>query len=341
MNADTRAPEIQPRLLIASHFYPHHSPASGYGRLCNYLPGRKLLSTDMPWQANREGSLPLRISRKLFDLQILRESRRADLLHLLYAENHTVFMVKAARRLNPSLKLVGTFHLPFGYRSVKKNLAALRSFDGIIALTASHADEIRRALPGKKVWFIPHGGVFDPSRPDPDAFLRNPDFDIVTVGSNYRDWMCYGQILKIAKPRHPDWRFHMVGGGERGVYWFGKDPDVITHGRLSESEYFALLNRARALLLPLKFASANNALLEAHSVGLPAVCTDLPGVHDYSVSTTRFFKDAAGAVGQLEQLAAMDGAAAQSLRSRTTEEGRRFDWRNVAREIVNAYHELV
>jgi glycosyltransferase involved in cell wall biosynthesis len=132
-----------------------------------------------------------------------------------------------------------------------------------------------------------------------------------------------------------------VGGGERGVFWFGKDPDTTTHARLSEEEYFKLLNGARALLLPLKFASANNALLEAHSVGLPSVCTDLPGVHDYSVGTTSFFMDAAGAISRLEKLAALDDASTKALRAQTLEEGRRFDWRNVAGDIARIYKELV
>ena len=338
--SNTKASAAEGGLLIASHIYPHHSPTSGYGQLCGYLPGRKLLSTDELFGDAGEGSLRWRINQRLFDLRILRESRQAKLLHVLYAENHPSPLFPAIRRLNPAIKMVGTFHLPLGYRSMKKSLAMLDHFDGIVALTAAHAEEIRRALPGKKVWFIPHGRTFDRVQVDSCASARNPFFDIVTVGSNYRDWMCYGQILKLARPHFPRWRFHLVGGGERGVYWFGKDPDVITHPRLTEEEYFNLLNSARALLLPLKFASANNALLEAHSVGLPAVCTDLPGVRDYSVGTTRFFTDAAGAVSQLEQLAALEDASTSVLRTRTREEGRRFEWQAISRQVENAYREI-
>ena len=338
---ETSVDKAPSELLVASHIYSHHSPTSGYGQLCQYLPGRKLLSTDVPSNTATEGTLSWRINRRLFDLRVLRESRHAHLLHVLYAENHPSLLFSAIRRLNPAIKLVGTFHLPLGYRSMKKSLAMLKYFDGIIALTAAHAEEIRQALPGKKVWFIPHGRTFDHPYIDLEAPVRSPAFDIITVGSNYRDWMCYGQILKLARPHFPHWRFHLVGGGERGVYWFGKDPDVITHPRMTEEEYFRLLNSARALLLPLKFASANNALLEAHSVGLPAVCTDLPGIHDYSVSTTRFFKDAKGAVIQLEQLAALDEAATKSLRTEIRKETRRFDWRNISREISGIYREFV
>ncbi len=183
--SDTKKSAPEGGLLIASHIYPHHSPTSGYGQLCSYLPGRKLLSTDELFGDAEEGRLRWRINQRLFDLRILRESRHAKLLHALYAENHPSPLFPAIRRLNPAIKLAGTFHLPLGYRSMKKSQAMLDHFDGIIALTSSQAEEIRRIMPGKKVWFIPHGVIHGPSVRRPTCASSSGELRISSMRSSW------------------------------------------------------------------------------------------------------------------------------------------------------------
>ena len=327
--------------LAAAYIYPHHRRTSGYAQLCNHLPSRPLLSTNIPFSGGDEGSVKWRISRRLFDLTILGASLRADLLHFLYTENHLRLLFKTSKRLNPRLKLVGTLHQPLGYYTMENSLAALRCLDGIITLTSNQASEIRAALPEKNVWFVPHGGVFEKGPLPPDTSFGGPSFDIIVVGSNYRDWQILGEIIKQASGRFPNWKIHLVGAGERNRTRFGHCPNVTIHPRLSDEQYAARLRTSRVLLLPLTFATANNALLEAHSAGLPTVCSDLPGVHDYSISSTRFFRDTTEAIAQLEGLAAMDESSTKVLRTKTLEEGRRFDWPNIAREITQIYNELL
>jgi glycosyltransferase involved in cell wall biosynthesis len=41
------------------------------------------------------------------------------------------------------------------------------------------------------------------------------------------------------------------------------------------------MSRCLFVFLPLTFATANNALLEGLSLGVPVVCSDVPGVKDY------------------------------------------------------------
>jgi glycosyltransferase involved in cell wall biosynthesis len=64
---------------------------------------------------------------------------------------------------------------------------------------------------------------------------------------------------------------------------------VVCHGRLSTSEYEEVVRNSFFLLLPLTFATANNALLEGLSFGVPVICNNVHGVLEYLPSDEYVF----------------------------------------------------
>ncbi|MFH0908146.1 MAG: glycosyltransferase family 4 protein [bacterium] len=326
------------KLLLAAWMYPHHNASSGYGQLCRFVDAACIRSTDVALAQAPEGSLRWQFGRKWFDARILMAAARSDLVHFLYAENHLRLLFAAARCLHPRVKLVGTVHLPLDYYSLPHSIAALQKLDGIITLTSGQADEVHGHLPDKIVRFIPHGCIVDHPHRDRDAHREAASFNIAVVGSNYRDWTVLKSVMQQAADRHLDWRFHLIGlpAGRRRE--FESLPSAIVHSRLAEAEYYGVLNRSHVLFMPVTFATANNALLEAHSVGLPAVCTDLPGVRDYAVSSTALFSGAENALNLLHRLHDMSDDTFRGLRDQTRREGKTFSWPQIAQRVLEVYN---
>jgi glycosyltransferase involved in cell wall biosynthesis len=328
-------------VVAGAYLYPHHGPGGGYGQLGRFLPGRALFSRDMPFARAPEGSLGWQIMKKLFDARILWAARRARILHFLYAENHLRLTYALARRVCPRARTLATVHLPLDYYSREKSKAALRRLDGLIALTRAFLKELRTELPEVRSWFVPHGIDYRPARRDPEALARQSRVTVAVIGHNYRDWDTLEAIVDRARTQHPGWHFELVGVVGFNGEALRDRPNCTVHPRLDEAAYFRLMNASHVLLLPLTFATANNTLLEAYAAGLPAVCTDVPGLDDYAVSTLQRFRDEEQALHLLEEAASRSVEGHRSIRDRTHEEGKRFSWERIAAEVTSVYEELL
>ncbi len=322
------------------HVFAHHSRLGGSGVLCDYLKGVEMRADDWPWGAAPEGSRRWKAGRRIFDLGILARANAYRLIHFIHAEFHPRTTFHLLRRLAPRTRLLATIHLPLDYYSLENTLRAYRELHGIIALARWQVEQVQSLLPEVKAWWVPCGFDMDHEF-RPAAVPDDGVFRVVTIGSNYRDWPMTEAILDQAAARHPAWRFHLVGLPARRRESYAARPNVVIEPRLDEAAYFALIARCRTLLLPLNFATNNTAVLEAYSVGTPTLCSDLPAIHDYAVSTTRTFRDAESALASLVERAAWSPAQRAQARAVTREEGRKFDWRNVARMVSTVYRELL
>jgi len=105
------------------------------------------------------------------------------------------------------------------------------------------------------------------------------------VGSNYRDFDLLERIIAQRGPR--DVEIHLVGVRDEVRRRFDEQARVVYHHRLDPASYDDLLRESFALLLPLTFATANNALLEAYRCYLPAFASRIDGITDYAVDGDR------------------------------------------------------
>lgn len=332
--------EFLQHVLMIRHIYAHHSKLGGSGVLCDYLPGVEMRATRWPWGSAPEGSQRWKVGRRIFDMGIIARASSYRLIHFIHSEFHPRLTFRTLRRVASRTRLLGTIHLPLDYYSMENTLRAYRNLDGIIALARWQVDQLRELLPDVRSWWVPCGFDMDHefrprTVPPPDAFR------IVTIGSNYRDWPVTEAILDLAAEKYPDWRFHMVGLPSRQREEYRKRPNVVIEPRLDEAAYFDLIARCQTLMLPLNFATNNTAVLEAYSVGTPTLCSDLPAIHDYAVGSTGVFRNAEEAVAELSVRASWSAEQRASVRQATRDEGRRYDWRNVARQVYAIYQELI
>lgn len=328
------------RVLQVDTEFRHHSRYGGYGQLSHFMNCRALSPACVPFAGAPETSWQWNLSRRLYDARILLEAMRVDVLHLFYAEFHLRLLSVVARRLRPRLRMVGTIHLPLDFYSRVKALRALHSLHAIIALSRDHAAQVREALPDIPVFFVPYGLSFCPEHFTPGGGRPGFSAEFVTVGSNYRAWSLLVEVVRQAARAGYAWTFHLVGVPDAKQDELRALPSVVVHPRLDEPAYFALLGRCRALFLPLTFATANTAILEAHNAGLPICCSDLPGTRDYALSTTTLFKTAEEALACLCAAANTPDSVLADLRRRTYEEGRRFSWENIVPLIEAVYREV-
>ncbi|MCO5069130.1 MAG: glycosyltransferase [Kiritimatiellae bacterium] len=331
--------ELQ-RILMIRHSFAHHSKLGGSGVLCDYLPGTEMNAGRWPFGNATEGSRAWKIGRRIFDAGIIARANAYKLIHFIHAEFHPRATFRLLSALSPRTRLLATIHLPLDYYSLENTLRAYRHLHGIIALAKWQADQVRELLPHVHAWWVPCG--FDMSHAyRSSAHLLDNTYRIVTIGSNYRDWPMTEAILDRAAAQFPAWRFHFVGIPARQRDSYRDRPNVVIEPRLSEPDYFKLIARCQTLLLPLTFATNNTAVLEAYSVGTPTLCSDLPAIHDYAISTTRTFRTADEAMATLVERATWNNEQRDATRQTTHREGCKFDWRNVAQRVSSVYQELL
>lgn len=333
-------------ILHAGFNFSHHSPSSGYHQLskyieCDYVNANKFIFGN---RSIGNGSKLRLINFMVFELYLINKIRKYDLVHYIYPEQHLIL----SNILNKRTVSVATIHLDESwldkkYKSdrlfVETRRNAFNQLDGIITLSSGQAIRLRKILNNKRIIFIPHGvknlGKYGQVKRD-DKF-----FNIAIIGSNYRDKKTFFEIASYAQINKPNWRFNLIGVSKDWKKKADVFKNIIVHPFLSEEEYFELLQSSHVHLLPIEFATANNALLEAHSLGVPSIISNKSGVKDYSLESTMYFEDISGAINLLTKVENMEFSKYIELRQQTKAESQKYYWESIARKVEDFYKELL
>jgi len=334
--------------IVVGHHYAHHSESSGYDRLARYLDAEYLDLTSLVVGRKYHG-IPLGPFRRSVTNCVLHASAmRARLVHLLYPEFH---LSSAMRHYRGSI--VATVHHPFEWhfgtlgevagsrrrsRLLRQIRQGFRHVDAVIVLTPTEVAAYEAELPHATVRFIPHG-VEDYRRFATDGTQTTGELKICVVGQTYRDVGLLDAVVARAAKQGKQWKFHLVGFRRANGTKIAENPLVQIEPRLTEQEYLSLLGSCDVHFLPLTHATANNALLEAHSVGTPTMISSLPTVDPYCLPSTRRFFDADEAWSLLER-AAEDKAWWLQLRKLTRTDSPRFHWQRIASDVQRLYSDL-
>jgi hypothetical protein len=336
--------------LVAGFHIVHHASGSGYDALANYLPVSYADANNFIFGNTRFGSLKRRINTFYFDFYLKFVAQKYKIVHFLYPEYHLGFTLKPLQKV----KKIATMHLKLDwlqkkhreefdsfkdYAFAKIKFLAFSELNGIITLTHANVQETKYYFPKAKVKFIPHG-IHDNSIYFCPLTERNPKFKIITIGMGYRDFDQYRSIVDYALAHEPDWEFHLLSAWQTWQEHFKNYPNVMIHDYLVSKDYFELFNTCDVHLLPLSFATANNAYLEAHSIGIPTVVSNLPSVKDYATSQTLFFSHLEEAIHHLKVLQNLDIHLYNQARYQIKEEGKKFLWTNIATEVMDFYQEI-
>ena len=261
-----------------------------------------------------------------------------DITHLYYGD-HLIPFLPYLRSC--SHKMVITIHLDLERKGKSKRMFLwnLRRFDGIIVLSSNQQKMLREKYNINST-FIPHGfsiPKFSYKLPVDvqGRFIDKLQINIFVSGSNYRDLVLLSRIIR-SQVSNKSIHFHLVGmetAFKERMYLY---QNVSIYNRLSDDEYFTLLSCCDYNFLPLYFATANNALLEAEFLGITSILPAIGGIEDYAALAPlnmfyNSFEDLLTLFSFLEK---------QKAKEEIKLFASKFEWENIYKQLENYYRSL-
>lgn len=319
------------KILFVGLADPNHSKAGGYHKIAN-MP-----STDVFWdkdaimgflKPNRRGK---RVNIFFQELQAKWKLRHYDVTHFFYGDQ-LLFPFKHKN----GKKVVATVHMNLDSR--KRNpelfLKSLKSLDAVISLSTFQQKELQEKY-GIKSFFVPHG--FD--RPEFNKQITSIDkskVNLVVSGSNYRDLDTLYAAIKHCLAYRSNIHFHLLGQPAKVKMELSSYANVTCYPRLDDDMYYSVIHDCDYNFLPLTFATANNALLEAQFLGVKSILPAISGIEDYAAPAplNLFYDD----VEQLKNiLNSLDKNVSDPEVMRFAE---KFLWVNIYPQLLKVYEQL-
>jgi glycosyltransferase involved in cell wall biosynthesis len=290
------------KLLFLSHHWTnnsHHSQHSGFQRLVGFAAEENEV-TLVTWapeeQDYREG--PIRVitvksGRRdfLFKKRIAISRKGAalaagfDAIHSLYED--CTFALPRNRFTTTFHVLPGVVHYPEPkqrlFLFLKYNILQRRALRNAASI-ACVSTNLLAAIPKRfqpKARFIPHG--VDTGFWDPTLSRQLPGSYILCVGAHGLDRALLTEFVRA----NPTRQFIIVGLRQK----LDPFPNTQYLYNISDEQLRDLYAGAALLIRPLQFATANNSVLEALSMGKTILASRIPGITDYLSDKTGIFID--------------------------------------------------
>ena len=343
-----------PRLLMLNSKNSAQRGASGYGQLTTQFPDADVISVQRRDPSGIISRLTTRIARvgavstwyrpsslKL-ELQALSRMRsnRYEIVHVLWGDSDLGHLT---RLRPPATKLVVTLHNVRAYLSENfPNPSLLRSVDGFVLMAPDQAEFLEKAgIPPERFRFIPHGihaDVFLPKEPKSNE--RNRPLRVVHVGSYLRDFPTLAETTRLLADEAIV--FDILASQEiRKEQKFSSR--VHWHHEISQEKLVSLYQNADILLMTATAATANNALLEGLSCGLPVVTQNIPGLTSYlneDCAMVAMDSSAASLAAVIRRLAA-DPGCLRKMGDAARQQALTLEWRHVAERTREFYYDIL
>lgn len=324
-------------VLFSGFKWVHHDARSGYHHVVSscsdYVDSGRL------WGGQTEiGSFERKLNILLAELLTLFRARRYRAVFYIYPEVSALFFSAPLLRFMGK-RVIYALHLGEKYwerdngslpfRLKRHNL---KFVDHFVMLSTQQKQVFSQYFPGR-VSVIPHGIWLDSESKGRQPVLPPR---VCVVGDNFRDYDLLARIIECFALRFPDLSFDLVGMQYAKLGKVAKTPTVFCHPRLSQVEYTRIIADATFMLLPLHFATANNALLEALTLGVPVLCNRIDGVTDYLPGDAYLFdgiEPLCEMVTSRLQMSVAQGAAESAALINYVE--RHFSWTVVRERILS------
>jgi glycosyltransferase involved in cell wall biosynthesis len=275
------------------------------------------------------------------------DSIRADIIHLAFVENYLGYISENRDKIKT--KIVATTHQPPSWwKMTNKNTELLKCLNALVVLSTEAKEYFEQFIPGK-VFFIPHGI-------DTRFFSAEKKSTAVTekrkclfVGNWLRDFNAFVETVHLVNATTNNIEFEIVFPlqvqPEHPLYALLKYNNIRWHKNIDDRALLSLYSNAKLLLLPLLASTANNALLEAASCGVPIITNKGGGVSDYlndqwvyltSDNSPVLFQDKINFIldpsnaGKVKANAEMQKASIDA----------KFSWETIASQMVQLYQSL-
>lgn len=339
------------RIRFVAYRYGHHSPHSGYSRLAEYGSkyfGGQVIRVEKPlsphiirermlWQLAK-GTPGYNRASMAAELEvawrILRE--REFIYHFLYGE--TTYHYAGQLNNRNQNRIVATFHWPPAeIRNVVQIDWHLRQLSAVICLGRNQQEFFSNIIDPQKVFYVPLGVDTDYFAPPASNDTRDPNL-CVFVGENYRDFPTLRGVIELVAYCRSQTRF--VGIMPRNVYpLLGSHPNLTLRSKIPESEFLELYCSAALMVMPLREAVANNAILEGMACGLPLVVTDVGATRDYVSAECAVLTKPQDSRGMAETILNLLDAPAerQRMSKQAREQACKFSWNHVVGQLDSVY----
>jgi glycosyltransferase involved in cell wall biosynthesis len=346
------------KVLLVTHHWPpytHHSIYSGYERIAYYL--NELCDvTVLTWKCGKldyTDTLDVKrvnTSRTDFFLErrlllsaaALHYCKHYDIVHALYPEPG----------LFPSFKhnTVASVHLISDIK--KKDIwwkydtliqrQVYKRAKSSITVSSNLKDILENKYHIKNAVYIPHGVDTKHFSPEPlvtreKERLLDGKFDFLCLTSGLMGTRSEN-IFEIAK-QLPEVLFIGIGFGKSHTA-LPLNVKLLSH--ISEDELKGLYNCADLFIKPVQFATANNSILEAMSMGKAIVTNAIPGVLDYLDDDCAYLvQQGHGFLEVIDHaLKNEEDRKLKGLRAREKAE-KEFDWPVVADKVFEVYKSVL
>lgn len=331
---------------------PQHAGHSGYARLTGYIDGQKF-DTGQPLRIS--GVIPPFLKKRFvsrsgltwygapqFTMEcniILRMLRDRDrIFHFIYGENSFRYCGRFGG--SRGHKLIATYHLPpelFGeYVHYTEHL---RRLDAIICVASYQVEFFTKFLPSSRVFFIPHGVDTDFFKPS-DPQIKTGKLCLF-VGHMLRDFEALAETARIVNSKDKSVKFMVLTRKAHFGHFKGMENVILKTG-LSDEELLKCYQEARVLILPMKYCTANNSILEAMACGLPIITTDVGGVRDYLDDNCSVLIPPRKAPPMADKLLELVNSQTrlERLSVNVRQKALEFSWPNTAGRLKEFYNEI-
>jgi glycosyltransferase involved in cell wall biosynthesis len=210
----------------------------------------------------------------------------------------------------------------------------------VIAVSTNLKEILEEKYHVQNVIYIPHGVDTQHFYPEPQndekkERLLNERFEFISLTTGIVGTKTLF-IFKMAE------QFSNVLFVVLGKEYYPHPPNVKFLSGISENKLKNLYNLADIFLKPLEFATANNSILEAMSMGKPIITDAIPGVFDYLDNDCAFLvenkRDYPEIISQVLENEKERRLKGNKAREKAEKE---FDWRVIAEKTIEVYKKVI